>query len=105
RYSGNANTKCTKIGLLVGYRGGGDSAIPLMRNYELDVLICGEGPEWETAEYISDCCVYGSHKALITLGHLHSEEPGMEYIAQLLQQCFPQLSVHFLPVEHYFQLG
>lgn len=103
RYSGNANTDCTKIGLLVGYRGGGDLAIPLMRNYELDVLICGEGPEWETAEYIRDCCDQGSHKALITLGHSHSEEPGMEYIAQLLQQRFPQLSVQFLPVEHYYK--
>lgn len=103
RYSGSPDTECTKIGLLVGYRGGGDLSIPLMRNNDLNVLICGEGPEWETAEYVRDCCDQGNHKALITLGHSHSEEPGMEYIAQLLQQRFPQLTVQFLPVEHYFQ--
>ncbi|AFC29253.1 NGG1-interacting factor 3 [Paenibacillus mucilaginosus 3016] len=96
RVSGDLSTPCTRIGLLAGYRGGGGSAIPLFGKGQVDLIIAGEGPEWETPEYVRDAVHQGRPKGLIMLGHAESEEPGMRYLAELLQRRFPEVPVHFL---------
>lgn len=96
RVSGSLETTISKIGLLVGYRGGITNALPLLKQEALDLLIVGEAQEWETAEYFADCYAIGLQKTMITIGHMPSESYGMQLLAQQLQQQFPSLHVTFL---------
>ncbi|MFA9560585.1 Nif3-like dinuclear metal center hexameric protein [Evansella sp. AB-rgal1] len=104
RVVGDLEMKCTSVGLLVGYRGGGSVAIPLFEKYNLELIICGEGPEWETPEYVRDAMEQGRSKSIIFLGHMESEEPGMRYFANVLRTSFSELPVHFLPVDPLFTI-
>lgn len=103
RVAGDVSMTCSRVGLLAGYRGGGAMAIPLFENEQLDLIISGEGPEWETPEYVRDAVYQGRKKALIVLGHAESEEPGMEYLADRIQAMFPSIPVHFLKEKQVFQ--
>src|SRR5699024_7936162 len=69
RIVGDLSAKCKRIGILVGYQGGGDSVNPLCEKEKLDVSIAGEGPEWETPEYVRDAVDQGRRKALMVVGH------------------------------------
>ncbi|MNW68250.1 NIF3 (NGG1p interacting factor 3) [compost metagenome] len=70
--------------------------IPLIQNKQLDLIIAGEGFEWETPEYIRDAVQQGKSKALIMLGHAESEAPGMNLLADRLAEQFTELSVHYV---------
>ncbi|GGG04390.1 Nif3-like dinuclear metal center hexameric protein [Paenibacillus abyssi] len=103
RVGGEMDTLCSRVGLLAGYRGGGQLVIPLMEQENLDLVVYGEGPEWETPEYVRDAVWQGRSKALIVLGHAESEEPGMKLLADLLQRQFPEIPVHFVREKPVFQ--
>src|SRR5271165_5910866 len=45
---------------------------------DVDVLLVGETREWETVEYAADAVTQGKKKALIVIGHVPSEQPGMD---------------------------
>ena len=104
RIAGDPYMTCSRIGILVGYRGGGANAIPLFREKGLDLIIAGEGPEWETPEYARDSAFQGVPKSLLVMGHAESEEPGMRYLAERLKESYPGLPVHFIPVNPVFQV-
>jgi putative NIF3 family GTP cyclohydrolase 1 type 2 len=104
RTVGDLSLNCSRIGLLVGYRGGGQLAIPLLGQHNLDLIIYGEGPEWETPEYVRDAVYIGERRALIVLGHSESEQPGMKLLADRLRILFPLTPVHYLPVESVFRV-
>lgn len=104
RYSGDINMPCRRIGILVGYRGSGELVIPLIQNGNLDLVIYGEGPEWEAPEYIRDANLQGMKKGLVVLGHAESEAPGMIYLAEMLQERFPDVPVKFIPQSPVFQI-
>ncbi|OXM86292.1 Nif3-like dinuclear metal center hexameric protein [Paenibacillus rigui] len=104
RMAGEEELLCTRIGVLAGYRGGGSTALPLFEKEGLDLVIAGEGPEWETPEYVKDAVHQGKRKAFILLGHAESEEPGMEHLAGLLRTQFESVPVHFLPARRSFQV-
>jgi len=96
RLTGPVDMLVNHAGILVGYRGGATNALPLIAQYQLDLLIVGEAQEWETAEYIVDCNAAGIKKAMITVGHMPSEAYGMKLLADQLQKQFPTLDVTFL---------
>ncbi|SDM80509.1 Nif3-like dinuclear metal center hexameric protein [Sediminibacillus halophilus] len=104
RFMGDTSMRCRRAGIFVGYRGGGDSVIPVMQAKDLDLAIIGEGPEWETPEYIRDAICQGKNKALIVIGHAESEKPGMELLAGNLQACFPTVPVQFIDEEALFRM-
>lgn len=104
RAAGDGSFTCTRIGLLAGYRGGGALSIPLFEKENLDLIICGEGPEWETPEYVRDAVYQGKQKALIVMGHAESEEPGMKYLAQWMKTIFPDLPICFIPEKPVFHV-
>jgi putative NIF3 family GTP cyclohydrolase 1 type 2 len=104
RVVGDPTTPCSRVGLLVGYRGGGATAIPLFESRRLDLIIAGEGPEWETPEYVRDAVHQGKRKALLFLGHAASEEPGMRNLTELLKEEFPDIPVHFVAERPLFQI-
>ncbi|MGM7719188.1 Nif3-like dinuclear metal center hexameric protein [Metabacillus sp. Hm71] len=103
RVIGDLSLRCTRIGLLAGYRGGGNLTIPLIEQEHLDLIIYGEGPEWETPEYIRDAHVQNRKNAAILIGHAASEEPGMKHLAERMKSLFPSLPIHFIPEKHPIQ--
>ncbi|MEK4327296.1 Nif3-like dinuclear metal center hexameric protein [Paenibacillus sp. FSL R7-0297] len=104
RAAGNLSAVCSRVGVLVGYRGGGAATIPLFEQESLDLIIAGEGPEWETPEYIRDAVRQGRSQALIMLGHAESEAPGMKLLAQRLALQFPDVPVHYIQEQPVYQI-
>ncbi|WP_271753581.1 Nif3-like dinuclear metal center hexameric protein [Cohnella sp. JJ-181] len=96
RFAGDPGAICRRIGVLAGYRGGGGLAVPLLLEQRLDLLVAGEGPEWETPEYVRDAVRLGAAKALLFIGHAESEAPGMCLVARRLRRACPEVPVHWL---------
>src|SRR5690606_21370670 len=92
RYIGDLNETCRRIALMPGAVGG-RAHIELLKRDKPDVLICGEAPEWETVEYIRDARALGLRRSLVVLGHVQSEEPGMEWLVQWLQPKIPGVRI------------
>ena len=76
--------RCVRIGILMGAWGGRRQIEKLMHP-EVDVLVCGEVNEWETAEYVRDARRRGFSKGLVVVGHAVSEEPGMLWMADWIR--------------------
>lgn len=97
RTIGNPEMTCRTVGILVG-AWGGMNQMRLWRTADLDVLIVGETPEWETVEYARDAMIQGRNKGLIVTGHANSEEHGMRWLVKWLEQRFPDLNIQHVPV-------
>ncbi len=69
RVVGNPALRVTKLALNPGYPGFPDERHTLQRD-DVEVLVMGEGLEWETIEYGADAVAEGRHKALVILGHI-----------------------------------
>jgi putative NIF3 family GTP cyclohydrolase 1 type 2 len=63
----------------------------------VQVLVIGEAREWETVEYVADAISAGQKQALIILGHIPSEQDGMEDFAHWLGTFVPEVPVTFVP--------
>lgn len=103
RVVGDLSQPCCRVGIAVGYRGGGEHAIPLFDREKLDLLIVGEGPEWETPEYVKDAAALGRSQALIVLGHRESEIPGMRLMTEWLGARFPNVPISYIEEEPLFR--
>lgn len=68
----------------------------LLEDKNVDVVIAGEVSQWETYEYVRDAVSQGRNKAIIFLGHITSEEPGMEYCAQWLKGFIKDIPINFV---------
>jgi putative NIF3 family GTP cyclohydrolase 1 type 2 len=102
RVAGALDTPCHRVGMRAGACGG-RAQIELFRDHDVDVVVCGESPEWETCEYVRDAVEMGRKKALIVLGHANSEEAGMEWIADWLRSFLPtEIPQHFVPARDPF---
>jgi putative NIF3 family GTP cyclohydrolase 1 type 2 len=75
---------------------GTQKQILALRSDDVEVLLAGEVPEWETVEYVRDASAQGRHKALILMGHAISEEAGMKQCAEDLRALFPNVEVQFV---------
>lgn len=62
----------------------------MWRRYsELDLLVAGEVREWENTFYAADIFTAGEKRALVTVGRVVSEEPGMRSCADWLKTVVP----------------
>ncbi len=104
RLSGQVEQQCQRIGVLVGYRGSAALGLPLLSREDVDVLIVGEGPEWELPEYVRDAVEQGRAKALIMIGHAESELPGMQWLAERLASRYNSINVSYVANEPVFRL-
>jgi putative NIF3 family GTP cyclohydrolase 1 type 2 len=66
--------------------GGADMQIFALRDKNVQVVIAGEVPQWETYEYTRDAIAQGKKKAVVFIGHVNSEESGMKYCAEWLKK-------------------
>ena len=64
---------------------------------DVDVLVIGETREWEGVEYARDGAAAGKKKGLIVLGHVPSEERGMEECARWLKTFVTEVPIQYLP--------
>jgi len=64
---------------------------------DVDVLLTGEPREWETVEYVADAVTQKKGKGLIILGHIPSEQAGMEECTRWLKSFVNEVSIEFVP--------
>jgi putative NIF3 family GTP cyclohydrolase 1 type 2 len=93
---GDKQQLCKTILLALGAVGG-TSQIKALQKEKPDVMLVGELNEWETSEYVRDLRFMGSKTALVVLGHIVSEEPGLEWLEKWLQPQIPGIRVTHIP--------
>jgi putative NIF3 family GTP cyclohydrolase 1 type 2 len=103
RVVGDPAMKVTKVGFSPGAAGSEREMRELERD-DLQVLMVGETREWETVEYAADAASEGHKKALIVIGHIPSEQPGMEECSRWLQGFVKDVPVEFVPAKQPFWL-
>jgi len=75
---------------------GSASHIRLLQQEEINLIVIGEAPEWESLSYVRDASQAGLPKSMIILGHTVSEEAGMEYCAQWMETFIDEIPVRFI---------
>jgi putative NIF3 family GTP cyclohydrolase 1 type 2 len=95
RAVGDPNMKVTKLGLSAGFPGF-DAQRHLLQSDDVEALVMGEAHEWETIEYGADAVTAKKPKALIILGHIPSEQAGMEECARWLKTFVTEVPVTFI---------
>ena len=93
---GDPDMKLSKVAFSAGAPGSSQH-IRLLEDPTVDIVLAGEVPQWETYEYVRDAVSQNRKKAIIFLGHVTSEEPGMEYCAEWLKGFLKDLPVNFVP--------
>lgn len=101
RVVGDKRLKVSKIALQPGAAGPARH-IKLLERNDVEVLAIGEVPEWETIEYVSDAVSQGKKKALILLGHIPSEQAGMQECAIWLRHFVTEVPVAFIAAREPF---
>lgn len=101
RVVGDPSMKVTKVALNPGYPGFPAERHTLQRD-DVQVLVMGEGLEWETIEYGADAVAEGKRKALVILGHIPSEQAGMQDCARWLKTFITEVPVEFIPAKEPF---
>jgi putative NIF3 family GTP cyclohydrolase 1 type 2 len=96
RVVGDSALRVTTIGLSPGAAGFARHR-QLLQQDNVEVLVIGEAHEWETVEYVADAVTAGRKKALIILGHVPSEQDGMEEFARWLGTFVKEVPVTFVP--------
>ena len=70
--------------------------IRLLEDKNVDVVLAGESPQWETYEYMRDAVDQGRKKAIIFLGHISSEQAGMDFCANWLKGFIKDIPVYYV---------
>ncbi|HLF34386.1 MAG TPA: Nif3-like dinuclear metal center hexameric protein [Cyclobacteriaceae bacterium] len=71
--------------------------VMFLKKDNVDVLVAGEVPEWESISYVRDASSLGMKKAMILIGHVNSEESGMEFCSTWLKGFIKDIPVNFVP--------
>ena len=101
RVVGDPNLHITKLAMAPGASGFTRHAealeIPGVQS-----LVIGETQEWETVEYVADAMSEGQQKSLIILGHIPSEQAGMEECTRWLKTFVSEVPIEFVPAKEPF---
>jgi putative NIF3 family GTP cyclohydrolase 1 type 2 len=101
RVVGDPKLKVNKVALVPGASGFAKETRALEIS-DVQVLITGEPREWETVEYVADAVTEGKSKALIILGHIPSEQAGMEECVRWLKAFVSEVPIEFVPAREPF---
>jgi putative NIF3 family GTP cyclohydrolase 1 type 2 len=101
RVVGDPALRVTTVALVPGAAGFRTHRLA-MRDIGTQVLVIGEAREWETVEYLDDAIAAGQHRALIIIGHIPSEQPGMEDATRWIQSFVKEVPVVFVPAKDPF---
>ncbi|MBM1107590.1 Nif3-like dinuclear metal center hexameric protein [Aurantibacter crassamenti] len=92
---GDSTMNLTNVVLVPG-ASGSMAQIGQLRKSDVDVVIAGEVPQWETYEYVRDANLQGRKKAILFIGHINSEESGMNFCADWLSEFINDIPIHFI---------
>lgn len=95
RVVGDPSLRVSKVVLMPGAADSLSQMAQLARP-GVDALVIGETREWETVEYAADAVTEHKAKGLIILGHIPSEQAGMEECARWLQTFIHDVPVQFI---------
>jgi putative NIF3 family GTP cyclohydrolase 1 type 2 len=101
RVVGDPLMKVSKVGLAPGF-GGFDTNRSLLQRADVQVEVIGEAHEWEIVEYAADATTAKAGKALIVIGHIPSEQAGMDECARWLKTFVTEVPVAFVPAKQPF---
>ena len=103
RVVGSPDASVSTLGLSLGFAGF-DQNRNTFQLPGVDVLIIGEAHEWETIEYAADAVTTNNKKGLIILGHIPSEQSGMQECAHWLKTFIKEVPIEFVPTKEPFWL-
>ncbi|HMF76376.1 MAG TPA: Nif3-like dinuclear metal center hexameric protein [Bryobacteraceae bacterium] len=103
RVVGDPQMRLTKVALMPG-AGGSQRQIQMLERENVEALLIGEVPEWETVEYVADAVTEHKRKALLMLTHIPSEQAGMDECATWLKTFISEVPVEFVPARQPFWL-
>jgi len=101
RIVGNPSLKIKRVALSPGASGFANETKALEMG-DVQALVLGETREWETVEYTADAITQGRQKALIILGHIPSEQAGMEECTSWLKGFIKEIAVDFVAAQDPF---
>jgi putative NIF3 family GTP cyclohydrolase 1 type 2 len=93
RVVGDPRTPVRRVGVLPGSTPL-QAALDMLPN--VDAIVAGEVREWESVEYARDAVFVGAKKALVLVGRIVSEEPGMAACAEWLRALAPDVPVRHI---------
>ena len=102
RIVGDPKARVSKVGLTEGFPGFVANR-HVFQNHDLDVMVIGEDHEWEMIEYATDAIEAGQLKGLIVVGHIASEQAGMEEVTRWLKTFITEMPIHFVPTRDPFR--
>jgi len=103
RAVGDPQMILTKVAFLPGAAGSARQ-IQMLERDDVEALMIGETPEWETVEYVADAVTEHRRKALVILGHIPSEQAGMQECTRWLKTFIQDVPVEFIPAREPFWL-
>jgi putative NIF3 family GTP cyclohydrolase 1 type 2 len=101
RVVGDPQLKVTAVALSPGF-GGYPNNRRLLQMPDVQVVVIGEAHEWEAIEHAADASAAGLPKALIAIGHIPSEQAGMDECARWLRTFVTEVPVDFIPAKDPF---
>jgi putative NIF3 family GTP cyclohydrolase 1 type 2 len=101
RIVGDPAMRVSRVALAPG-ASGFDSQVEALELDDVDVLLAGESREWETVEYAADAVSQGRKKALILIGHVPSEQAGMEDCSSWLKSFIKGIPIEFIATQQPF---
>jgi len=104
RVVGQPEMKVTKVALSPG-AAGSEREIQALERDDVQLLLVGETREWETVEYAADAVSQGRNKALIVIGHIPSEQAGMEECTRWLKGFLKGVAIEFVPAKQPFWMA
>jgi len=101
RVVGDPQQRITRVAMAPGATGFTPHA-ELLEMPDVQTLVIGETQEWETVEYVADAMSERRQKSLIILGHIPSEQAGMEECTRWLKGFVTEVPVTFVPSKEPF---
>jgi len=94
RAVGDRKASVRRVMLLPGVM---TSATMWQRYPEADLIVNGEGGEWENTHYAADLFTAGEKCGLVTIGRVVSEDPGMRACAAWLRTIVKEVPATWIP--------
>lgn len=102
RIIGDSKARVSTAGLTEGFPGFVANR-HVVQKHKPDVMIIGEDHEWEMIEYATDAIEAGQLKGVIVVGHIPSEQAGMEKVTWWLKTFIDEVPIHFVPARDPFR--
>ncbi len=103
RVVGDPQMHLTRVAFIPG-AAGSDRQMQALERDDVEALVIGETREWETVEYVADAVSQHRRKALVILGHIPSEQAGMQECTTWLRTFISGMPIEFMPAAEPFWL-